>query len=306
MIRTAAQVSGLKGTYVTGVSGGNVVGYYVDAGNVSHGFLYNGTTFTTLDDPNAGQGAGQGTNVTAVSGNNVVGYYQDASGVEHGFLYQPLGTLGTTTWEQNETGYSSAVTVFDGTGPFGALTQSGLPNGLTASLSGSTITISGTPTVAGTFNDIQLSVTDANGEVASNTFSRTIIPAPTLGSLGTTVWEQNETGYSSAITINNGTGPFGTLTQSGLPTGLTASLSGSTITISGTPTASGTFDDIQLSVTDANGVVASGTFWPDDQYRQSRKPDTRHSGNDRLQEQDETGYSSRDHDQRRHRTNSAR
>ena len=125
-------------------------------------------------------------------------------------------------------------------------------------MSGSTITISGTPTVSGTFSDVQISVTDANGEVASNTFSLTITPAPTLGSLGTTTWEQNETGYSSAVTISDGTGPFGTLTQSGLPTGLTASLSGSTITISGTPTASGTFDDIQISITDANGVVASG------------------------------------------------
>ena len=172
-----------------------------------------------------------------------------------------LGTLGTTAWEQNETGYSSAaISISDGTGPFGTLTQSGLPAGLTASLSGSTITISGKPTASGTFNDVQLSVTDANGVVASGTYSLTITPAPTLGTLGTTAWEQNETGYSSAITISNGTGPFGTLTQSGLPAGLTASLSGSTITISGKPTASGTFSNLQLSVTDANGVVASGTY----------------------------------------------
>ena len=41
-----------------------------------------------------------------------------------------------------------------------------------------------------------------------------------MGSLGTTAWEQNETGYSSAVTISDGTGPFGTLTQSGLPAGL--------------------------------------------------------------------------------------
>ena len=127
-----------------------------------------------------------------------------------------LGTLGTTVWEQNETGYSTASRYSrDGTGPFGTLTQSGLPARLTASLSGSTITISGTPTASGTFSNIQLSVTDANGVVASDTYSLTISPAPTLGSLGTTAWEQNETGYSSAITISDGTSPFGTLTQSG-------------------------------------------------------------------------------------------
>ena len=178
---TTLDPTGSVGTQVMGVSGSNVVGYYEDASFVTHGFLYDGTTFTTLDPAGSID-----TQATGVSGSNVVGWYYDAGGVEHGFLYQPLGTLGTTTWEQNETGYSSAITISDGTGPFGTLTQSGLPAGLTASLSGSTITISGTPTVAGTFNDIQISVTDANGEVASGTYSLTITPAPTLATWGVT------------------------------------------------------------------------------------------------------------------------
>jgi hypothetical protein len=36
-------------TYPTGVSGKNVVGFYVDANDILHGFLYNGKGFKTLD-----------------------------------------------------------------------------------------------------------------------------------------------------------------------------------------------------------------------------------------------------------------
>jgi len=52
----------------------------------------------------------------------------------------------------------------------------GLPAGLSAALSGSTITLSGTPTATGTFNNIQVSVQDATAASASGTFSITINP----------------------------------------------------------------------------------------------------------------------------------
>ena len=73
-------------TAATGISGNNIVGYYIDATGFGHGFLYNGSSYTTLDDPLA-------TGVTAaygISGNNIVGVYGDATtGFGHGFLYQP-------------------------------------------------------------------------------------------------------------------------------------------------------------------------------------------------------------------------
>ncbi len=71
------------GTHARGVSGPEVVGYYRDATG-DHGFLYNGATYTKLDDPAAAPGT---TFAQAVSGNNVVGWYMDASSMVHGFLY---------------------------------------------------------------------------------------------------------------------------------------------------------------------------------------------------------------------------
>src|SRR5689334_16004116 len=70
------------GTFAQGISGSNVVGYYQD-GTGDHGFLYDGTSYITLDDPQAFVG---NTFTTGISGSNVVGYYNDKTGT-HGFLY---------------------------------------------------------------------------------------------------------------------------------------------------------------------------------------------------------------------------
>ncbi len=75
------------GTFLTGISGNNIVGYYTDSSSENHGFLYNGSSFTTLDDPLAGTGQSQGTFAEGIDGNNIVGYYVDSSNVDHGFLY---------------------------------------------------------------------------------------------------------------------------------------------------------------------------------------------------------------------------
>ena len=68
-----------------GVSGNNIVGIY-DTGHVTGNFLYNGSSYTSLNAFGAGSG---NTISTAVSGNNVVGYYYD-NGVL-GFLYNGSG-----------------------------------------------------------------------------------------------------------------------------------------------------------------------------------------------------------------------
>lgn len=66
-----------------GINGNNIVGDYVTSGNHIHGYVYDGTSYTTLDDP---LGA-KGTVAKGISGNNIVGYYFDSSSHEHGFLY---------------------------------------------------------------------------------------------------------------------------------------------------------------------------------------------------------------------------
>src|SRR5579871_940635 len=71
---------------------GVITGFYIDANNVTHGFVTAApfNNFTILNEPDAGQGAGQGT----VAGNvnlrgEIAGYYIDASGVSHGFVTAP-------------------------------------------------------------------------------------------------------------------------------------------------------------------------------------------------------------------------
>ena len=73
---------GIGGTVAKGVSGNNIVGSYLDSSGGSHGFLYNGTTYTTIDDP-LGMG---GTFLNGIDGSNIVGSYVDSSGQNHGFV----------------------------------------------------------------------------------------------------------------------------------------------------------------------------------------------------------------------------
>ena len=80
--------------------------------------------------------------------------------------------------------------------------------------------------------------------------------AGTLGSLSNTAWTVGQAGYSGTIAIAGGTSAFSNLTATGLPAGISAALSGTTITLSGIPTTTGIFNSISVSVTDAAGATA--------------------------------------------------
>src|SRR5262249_47352995 len=171
-----------------------------------------------------------------------------------------LGTLSLTQWTVNQSGYSGTIAITGGTSVFGNLTVTGLPTGLTAALSGGTITVGGTPTAAGSFNNINVSATDAAGATASATYPLTINAAPSLGSLTSSQWTVGQLGYTGTIPVSGGTGSLTLSAQANLPTGLTAVLSGTTITFTGTPTAAGTFSNVQLTVQDATGASSTGTY----------------------------------------------
>lgn len=66
-----------------GISGNNIVGYYW--GLEPQGFIYNGSTYTTINDPLAL--GGQGTWAQGISGSNVVGYYVPNQGPTQGFIH---------------------------------------------------------------------------------------------------------------------------------------------------------------------------------------------------------------------------
>jgi subtilisin-like proprotein convertase family protein len=136
----------------------------------------------------------------------------------------------------------------------------GLPTGVSGAFSGGTFTISGTPTVTGTFNYTvtttgTCTAATATGSITVN--AATITLTSTAGTTSQTVCRNTAI---SNITYSIG----GTATGagvSGLPAGVTGSFSAGTFTISGTPTASGTFN---YTVTTTGGtcsaVTANGTI----------------------------------------------
>ncbi|HWD19129.1 MAG TPA: Ig-like domain-containing protein [Verrucomicrobiae bacterium] len=81
--KTSDSFSSTPVTEAYGVSGSNVVGYFSDDQGKDHGFLYNGSAYTTIDDPlSAGS-----TQAFGIDGHNIVGQYVDANETLHGFLY---------------------------------------------------------------------------------------------------------------------------------------------------------------------------------------------------------------------------
>ena len=97
---------GNHSTQVNGIDGSNIVGTYYGGGNITLGFLYNGSTYTTLGE----------TSPQGISGGNIVGSYFDVNasglGKEHGFIYNYNGStfvnlddpLGSATWPQGSSG----------------------------------------------------------------------------------------------------------------------------------------------------------------------------------------------------------
>jgi hypothetical protein len=126
LIDPLAGTSFSGGTFPSGISGNTIVGTFIDSDNVDHGFVYNGSTFTTIDDPLAVGG----TSITGVSGNTIVGTYSDASGVTHGFIYNgstfttvddPFAseTYGFGTFLNAVSDATAAGTYYNSTGTYG-------------------------------------------------------------------------------------------------------------------------------------------------------------------------------------------
>jgi len=155
------------------------------------------------------------------------------------------------------TAYSGTATVTGGNGTYTWATPTGLPTGMTSSASGATLTISGTPTAAGTFT-VGLSVSDTESPAKTTTASITItVSAPALSLAGGTLGTGTVgTAYTATVTATGGAGTF-TYSATGLPGGL--AINSLTGTISGTPTASGSFT-VTVTVTDTSSQTASGAY----------------------------------------------
>lgn len=170
-------------------------------------------------------------------------------------------TLPAPTYNQT---YSQTVSASGGTRLYTyAITIGSLPTGLT--LNGTTGVISGTPTGSGSYNFTVTATDSSTGTGAPYTGTQNYsgtIGAPTITVSPNTlapspVYNQ---AYSQALSASGGAGPYTFAVTSGaLPTGLT--LSGHSI--SGTPTASGSYN-FTITVTDSNGATGlqpySGTI----------------------------------------------
>jgi hypothetical protein len=226
----------------------------------------------------------------------------------------PVTTVG-------QKGYSGTATVSGGQGPYRWAAVTGLPDGLTATASGTTLTISGTPAKAGPFT-VGVSAGDGESPASTATASATITvrPAPvtppattppatppttstpptttppttapptttrpttpptatapttapptttraappltiTTAALPAATWK---VAYSATVTASGGAGADN-WSATGLPSGLTATADGATLTISGTPVLAGALGD---PVTDAVTVTVTDSGTP--QHRTTR------------------------------------
>ena len=77
---TTLDFPGGQNTNVAGFSGGKIVGYYTDSSSgLNHGFVYDGSTYTSFDHPSGDQG----TELHGIDGNTLLGFYNNSTA----FLY---------------------------------------------------------------------------------------------------------------------------------------------------------------------------------------------------------------------------
>jgi len=156
--------------------------------------------------------------------------------------------------------YTQTFTFNGGAQPWGGYQVTNLPAGL--SITGSTantVTISGTPTQAGSFN-LNVSATDTSTGNGPYTFGEAFtltVAAPTLTMTPAagTLNAPYAVAFSQAFTASGGIGPYTYTVTGALPTGLT--LSGNTI--SGTPTSPGNYP-ITITATDTGSTGTGAPF----------------------------------------------
>jgi len=152
----------------------------------------------------------------------------------------------------------TTLTATGGTGSGYTWSVSGgaLPGGLT--LTPSTGAITGTPTASGPFN-FTAKVVDSGGGSATQTFSVTITPGPTISTAPTLPNGTVGVVYTTVtLAATGGTSPYTwSIIQSAPPAGI--NLDGNSGTLSGTPTASGT-STFTVQVQDAKSVTATKVF----------------------------------------------
>lgn len=175
----------------------------------------------------------------------------------------PANTISLTSaagTENQTVCINNAITniTYAATGATGA-TVTGLPAGVTGSFAGNVVTITGTPSELGTFN---YTVT-LTGGCKTVTASGSIVSIATgtinlTSAMGT---DNQSVCAGNAITniTYSTTGATGA-TVTGLPAGVTAAFAGNIVTLTGTPTVTGTFNYTVTLTGGCGTVTANGTI----------------------------------------------
>jgi outer membrane autotransporter protein len=151
--------------------------------------------------------------------------------------------------------YNQTLSASGGTAPYSfAITAGALPAGL--SLNTGTGALTGTPTAAGTFN-FTVTATDANSFTGSRAYTLAVAPPVILIAPSALTGGTVGAAYSESIIASGGIATYSyAITAGVLPAGLTLSSTGS---LSGTPTAGGTFNFTVTATSSSTGVGAPHT-----------------------------------------------
>ena len=139
-----------------------------------------------------------------------------------------------------------------------------LPAGISGSTSGSTYTLSGTPTTRGPYS-FTLRATNSDGNATPDqSFSGSVTHPPLWTDETLAAFSQGRS-YSDSLTVSTSTAVTWSITSGTLPTGITATTSGTntnTYTLSGTPTGSGSYS-FTVQASNGDGTLTktfSGTI----------------------------------------------
>jgi hypothetical protein len=255
-ITTAALPNGAYNTaYNTTISAGGGVAPYTFSLDAASSPLPAGLALTNSNN----QGVISGTPTTAGTFTNIIVDVHDSQAPTPGTATKtytltitasaivisptslPNGTINIS--------YSVNITATGGVSPYTFsldASSSALPAGLSFASNSTTATISGTPTAAATTNNIIIDVKDSEQPAVTQKITYSITISAAGVSITTTSPLPGATlssAYSTTLTATGGVPPYtwSLATGSALPAGLTLSSGSPSATISGTPTATGTF-----------------------------------------------------------------
>lgn len=172
---------------------------------------------------------------------------QDSNGViaryEQSLTIRQILVTATLPIGVQSASYSGQVFAANGTPPYAFTLGSALPASLSMDSDGA---ISGTLANDAATTSFSVSCVDDEGATGVGTFSLQVV-APLQISGGPLVDAEEAGAYSDSLTITGGVPPYTLGTVTGLPAGLSAGITGSTLQITGEPDA-GTSDDSPYSL----------------------------------------------------------